>query len=251
MQLAAFLAEVGIYRPADVDLAHLKAFYEALVHRGVSASTRRRKVFALKTFFHALKTAKIIDYNPAVGLLPDPHPVRAIRALSIQERRALLGACASSIRGRAVIELLLATGITLSEVTRLNVTDVDVYRYQGRLFVRRPERYKQRELPLDYEVCHALDIWLKTRPDSDDLALFVGRFKKGIGERTVQRIVKRCLTKAGIENASVSSLRHTYAVHQLLQGVTLPTLKERLGLAHRGDVLLYMPVVEAMSRRIE
>ena len=245
-QLIEFLGERGVQRPAEVGLNHLQAFIATQNQRPIA----RRKVFALKTFFHFLKQAEIIASNPAAVIIPPPHEEPQPRALNTQEYRALLGACAYSIRDRALIELLLGTGITLSEVVQLTMYDVDINRDKGQLFVHGKGGYKRRILPLDFSVCHALDTWLVTRPDIDDPALFVTKFYKPLGERSVQDIVHRYLKRARIISASVSSLRHTYAVQELLKGTPLPTLQERLGLANRQDVVWYVPIAESMRRQV-
>jgi site-specific recombinase XerD len=133
-----------------------------------------------------------------------------------------LGACAYRIRDRALIEVLLATGITLAEAARLQIFDysMELQGHRGQLVVQ--ERgYKHRSLPLDYGVCQAVDAWLTIRPPIDDPALFVTRFDKPMGERSVQNNIQWYLKQARISNASVSALRHTYAVHCLLQGMDL------------------------------
>ena len=244
-QLIHFLEERGVQEPAEVGLDHLRAFIATFKQCAIT----RRKVFALKMFFHFLKQANLIVSNPAAAMIPPPHEAPRPRALNTQEYRALLGACAYSIRDRALIELLLGTGITLSEAVQLTMYDVDIYRDKGQLYV--PNRgYKRRILPLDFGACHALDAWLITRPDIDNPALYVTKFKKPLGERSIQHIVRRYLTKARITNASVSSLRHTYAVQELLKGTDLPTLQQRLGLANRQDVAGYLPIVESMRKRV-
>jgi site-specific recombinase XerD len=246
-QFIRFVEEQGITQPQDITLAHLNAFLTAFEQRPIA----RRKAFALKVFFHYLKQAEILSHNPADALIPPPHDALHPRVLTIQERRALLGVCAYRIRDRALIEVLLATGITLAEVARLQVFDygIELQGHRGQLVVQ-GRGYKHRSLPLDYEVCQALDAWLTIRPPIDDPALFVTRFEKPLGERSVQHIVQWYLKQARISNASVSALRHTYAVHCLSQGMDLAVLQQRLGLANRQDTALYVAAAEALQGKV-
>lgn len=247
VQLIGFLRERGILRVAAVRRTHLEAFLMALEPR----PSQRRKVFALKAFFQCLKQAGLTAHNLAEAVIPPPHDEQPPRVLNIQECRALLGACAYSIRDRALIELLLATGITLSEVARLRIQDfsVDLYGSGGQLWVQ-GRGHKRRKLPLEYAVCHALETWLKVRSEIAEPALFVSKFEQPLGERSVQNIVRKYLQKARIDGASVSTLRHTYAVNELFRGTNLPTLQQRLGLANRQDVACYEPLAAGMRRRI-
>jgi integrase/recombinase XerD len=247
MQLIDFLNERGIWRVGEVSLAHLNTFLDTLKKR----PSQRRKVFALKTFFQFLKGAELTQQDLATAVIPPPHDEPEPRVLTIQECRALLGACAYRIRDRALIELLLATGVTLSEVVRLAVSDLimDLYGNNGQLWVQ-GNGYKRRKLPLDFEVCHALNAWLKIRPTIGDSSLFVTKFDKPLGERSVQNIIQQYLKKARISNASVSSLRHTYAVQELLRGAPLPVLQQRLGLANRQDVIPYVAAAEAVRKLV-
>lgn len=246
-QFVRFLEERGAKWPKEVSLVHLQAFIASFEDR----PSARRKVFALKAFFQFLYLAGYVSQNLAEAAIPPPHEQPQPRVLTMQECRALLGACAYSIRDRALIELMLATGITLSEVVRLGVHDYAV-ELQGNLgqLVVRGKGHKSRTLPLSYDICQALDAWLVIRPQIAVPILFVSKFEKPLGERSVQHIVHRYLKRAKISNASVSTLRHTYAVHQLLQGMDVAVLQHRLGLANHQDAAFYMGVAEGARKRV-
>ena len=237
-QLVAFLAAHGIYRLGEIAPNHLHDFLRTIEGQPI----QRRKVFALKSFFAFLKHDDMIAEDLGEGLIPPPHHERRLRVLNSQEQRKLREACNHHVRDRALVELLLSTGITLCEVVRLMVYDVDTDRKRGRLHV--PGRgYKRRTLPLDAAICQTLDAWLVRRPGGTELALFTNRFQKTLGERSIQSIVRKYLVRVGIGGASVSTLRHTYAVNQLLHSVDLATLQNQLGLANRQDVEPYVSVI--------
>src|SRR5690606_37332707 len=95
----------------------------------------------------------------------------------------------------------------------------------GLLKVRGKGR-KERTLPLNYKVCRALRQWLKARPSVDTSALFVTKFGKAIGPRAVQNVVTKHLVEAGIQDASVHTLPHSFATHHVAKGTDLRTLQE-------------------------
>lgn len=254
-QLVGFLEKQGIGRPADVRLSHLTAFLAELDRRGYSGVTRRRKTASIKSFFRFLKVYDLIANNPAEQLTPPERETREPRYLTTREYQALLRACSHHPRDAAIVELLLQTGIRLSEVARLAVTDIELParisrdpENTGSITIHGKGR-KSRTLPLNYKACRAIRAWLAVRLEIDHPALFVTKFREPVGKQAIQRIVKKYLTEAGIRSASVHTLRHTFGTHHVVKGTNLKTIQEALGHESLNTTSVYISTAKAAMKR--
>lgn len=255
MQLGSFLQGRGIGKPADVRLSHLTGFMAELDRRGYSGVSRRRKTASVKSFFRFLKVYELITYNPAEQLAPPERESREPRFLTAQEYQALLRACSHQPRDAAIIELLLQTGTRLSEVARLSISDIELParinrdpENTGSICIQGKGR-KTRTLPLNYKACRALKAWLSVRPDVDHSALFVTKFREAMGKQAIQRTVKKYLKDAGIQNASVHTLRHTFGTHHVARGTNLKTIQEALGHESLNTTSIYISTAKAAMKR--
>ncbi len=115
-QLATFLNTHGAVKPAHVGLSQLQSFLADLDTKGLSGVTRRRKTASIRALFGFLATSGFIPHNPTQQLIPPEREYREPRYLTRGEYQALLQACSHDIRDAAIIELILQTGIQLSEV---------------------------------------------------------------------------------------------------------------------------------------
>jgi len=257
-QLIAFLDAQGLTGPQEVTLADLQAFLAHLDEQGLAGVTRRRKAASLRAFFGFLHAAGYIAQNPTQGLTPPQIERKEPRFLTTQEYQALLRACSHQPRDAALIELLLQTGMRLSEVARLRVDDIELPgritqdpANTGSVLVHGKGR-KQRTLPLNYKACRALKAWLAVRPQSESRALFLTKFRQPMSTRAIQRVVEKYLQEAGIANASVHTLRHSFATHHVAKGTSLKTVQEALGHADLKTTSIYVSTAkEAMKRDLQ
>ncbi len=254
-QLANFLEARGTRRVGETNLSHLQVFLADLDARGLTGVTRRRKTASIKAFFGFLTAHGLLARNPARALIPPEREHKEPRFLTTQEYRALLRACAHQTRDAAIIELMLQTGLRLSEVARLTVDDVELPprinrdpSNTGSIFIRGKGR-KSRTLPLNYKACRALKAWLRIRPDIPEPALFVTKFRAPMGPRAIQRVVKKYMDEAGIRQASVHTLRHSFATHHVAQGTSLRTIQEALGHADLKTTSIYIATAKAAMKR--
>lgn len=102
----------------------------------------------------------------------------------------------------------------------------------GLVHVRGGKGRKDRTLPLNYKACKALRAYLKIRPRVEYDNLFISKFREPLGPRGVQEMVQEYLEEAGIQGASVHSLRHTFGTQHVAKGTSLRTVQEALG--HKG-----------------
>ena len=257
-QLTVFLAALGIAHPSEVNLSHLQRFLAELDRRGLSGVTRRRKTSAIKAFFASLNAYGLIRDNPSLLLVPPEREYKEPRFLTTQEYRALMLSCSHETRDAAIIELLLQTGIRLSEVARLTTDDIELplrinrdAANTGRVFIRGKGR-KNRTLPLNYKACRALKAWLSIRPEVDEPGLFVTKFRQPMGPRAIERMVQKYMDEAGIRGASVHTLRHSFATHHVAKGTSLRTIQEALGHSDLRTTSVYVSTAkEAMKRELQ
>ena len=159
-----------------------------------------------------------------------------------------MAACAHNPRDFAVVQLLLQTGIKLSELTQLALSDVELLSVRslekkdvGYLHIRGSERQKARILPLNRKACLALNLYLKERiTQKTNSVLFVSRFGTQLGARGVEKIIDKYLRSVGISDASVQSLRHTFGAYHAAMGASIKTLQEAMGYKDKRSTMIYI-----------
>jgi len=253
--LVAFLNRTGKMKVGQVTRADLEAFLAYLDQKGYSGAARRRKVYAIRSFFSFLEDAEAVAANLAAKLTPPKQEKKEPRVLTEEEYKALLRACNHEVRDSAIIELLLQTGIRLSELAGLTLADVELPRTisrnpddTGSLHVKGKGR-KERTIPLNYKACKALKAWLRIRPEVDHDALFVTKFRKPMGPGALQYVVKKYLKEAGIKGASLHTLRHTFATHHVAKGTSLRSVQEALGHADLKTTSVYVSLARKVMNR--
>ena len=253
--LVAFLAQRGVTKTDDVSLRDLESYQAEMDRRGYKPSTRQRKTYAIKSFFRFLEHQGLAAENVASGLVPPRPEKREPRFLSEEEYQRLLRVCSHDPRDAAIVEVLLQTGMRLSELAGSTVTDVEI----PKRITRNPDNTgtvrvlrkggKTQLIPLNYKACQALAAWLKVRPEVDHDALFVTKFKAPMSPRAIQYRVRKYLDEAGIKGASVHTLRHTMATHHVARGTDLKTLQETLGHADLATTSIYVSLAKKAQRQ--
>ena len=253
--LIAFLEQNGKTRLDQVSVRDLQAYLAELDRRGYAGTSRKRKTYSIKSLFRFLYDSGYLTEDIAKRLIPPHTGQKEPRVLSKAEYTALLRACAHHPRDSAIIEVLLQTGLRLSEIARLRLDDVELAGRItqspdtiGRLHILGKGR-KDRWIPLNYKACRALKTWLKARPDVDHDGLFVTKFKKPLGVRAIQHVVKKYLKEAGVKGASVHTLRHSFATHHVAQGTSLRTVQEMLGHADLKTTSIYVQLAQEVVRK--
>jgi site-specific recombinase XerD len=140
--------------------------------------------------------------------------------------------------------LLLQTGIRLSELTRLSLTDIhlpdsiEIIGFGSR---------KGRAIPLNSRARETLQSYIAIRPVSD--ILFLSHTGKPLGNRGVEKVVMKYYRMANITGASVHSLRHTFATHHIAKSTSIKTLQEVMGFQDIRSVETYIPLVQELKRK--
>ena len=216
------LETVKIDRIQAVDLA---AFRKHLIQeKSHRPATVNRRVQCLRTFFAWLQSRSILRENPALSLqfirgIARPRPV----VLQPKEVLALLRTTAHSAHGTArrnlaLCQLLLQTGMRLSEVVGLKVKDLELRERSGAVRIGQGGGLKAREIPLNLTARRALRDYLDSRGVVESEAwVFESKRKAPLSARGIQKVIHDLAAKAGIKRVGVSvhSLRHTFAANYL------------------------------------
>ena len=244
-QLGAYLDERDL-DPLAVTHRELAGFLSALALGGASAATLQRKAACLRSFYRHLRREGQIEYDPTAELRGPRRAQRLPGVLSRDEVGRLLGAPAgsspSTLRDRALLELLYACGLRASEAVGLTLDDVDV---QEELLCARGKGSKERLVPIGREAIAALRAYLALgRPVlvglSPERHLFVNRRGGGLSRQGLYKIVQGYADAVGLKDRmSPHTLRHTFATHLLAGGCDLRTLQEMLGHADIATTQLY------------
>lgn len=227
----SFLKEAGLSQWKEVQQQQLIHFLSLKKHEYAPASISRALI-AIKVFFRFLKREGVISAN-FTHLLETPKIWQLIPdVLSLEEMERLLSAPDTSnlkgARDLAILEILYATGLRVSELCQLNIADVDEHaiRIQGK-------GGKERVVPLGGKASQALDAYLSyrdTRAAGRQDALFLGRGDRPINRVSVWKIVKHYAREAGIAKTIFPhTFRHSFATHLLDNGADLRVIQEMLG----------------------
>lgn len=230
----------------EIQVQDVIFFMEHLIQEGYASSSRARAVISIKVFFKFLFREEIKKTD--LGLLLDtPKLWQTLpEILSTNEVERLLAqpdvATEQGIRDKAILELLYATGIRVSELVGLTIYDIDDD--QIRVFGKGS---KERIVPVSSRAIRAVDAYLnqvRHQFESEkQQALFLSMKAKPINRMQVWKIVKECAKKAAIEkNIFPHALRHSFASHLLDGGADLRIIQEMLGHAHISSTDRYTHV---------
>lgn len=173
------------------------------------------------------------------------------RVLTIDEYTQLL-AVIDDVRDRAIVELILQTGLRLVDVHRLDVQDVNIPDPLTDKSVGRAQvdgRGDNGLLYLNTKACRALVAWLAERPGAPTDALFVSRNSRRLSRRQIQRLMDKYVQEAGLEHTTLQVLRHSFAVHHLLNGTPVNQVKEYLGHKWARSTEVYLEAARSLKIR--
>ena len=222
---------------------HLRSWSAQCYRRGLSAKSVQRRLSASRSFFRYLLREKLVTANPAADVTA-PKPGKRLPGNLDADRMARLldiddeGPIAD--RDRAILELLYSSGLRLSELTGLDLDDIDLA--DGTVRVT-GKGSKERIVPVGRMARQALAAWLKSRggfADGDDNALFLSQRGNRLSGRSVQARVKHWAKRQGIDaNVYPHLFRHSFASHLLESSHDLRGVQELLGHANISTTQVY------------
>jgi site-specific recombinase XerD len=231
-------------RPAELTRDGVQAHIAGMVTTGSEPNTARLRLASLRAFTRWLADEGEIDDDPLIGLRPPKLTVKVTDALTDDQLRLLLKACAGkSLRDRrdeAIVRLMLETGLRAGEVIGLQTTDLDLPR--GLVTVRRGKGGKGRIVPFSSQTAAALDRYLRARRGhrrAEGAALWVGVGGKGFGYHGLNDTLRDRARAAGIPRFHLHLLRHTAATRWLRAGGSEQGLMSIAGWSTRSMIDRY------------
>jgi integrase/recombinase XerC len=243
------LGIVGVASLHAIDAREVRAYLAALHSRGLDPTSVARKLAAVRSWWRFLVRRGVVDQNPALRIRA-PRPSRKLVSfLPIDETVALMEARLprSTPRDTAIVELLYASGLRVSELVGLDLADVDLAGMTVRVLGK---GNKERIVPFGSAAGRALHGHLGER-GGDGGALFRNRRGGRLTVRSVHTIVRRRAAAAGIgRRVSPHTLRHTFATHLLDSGADLRMIQELLGHSRLSTTQRYTHVGSDQLMRI-
>lgn len=245
-QLINFLKGLEKAEIHDISTKDLRAFMVKLSKEGYTPKSISRKTNSTKTFFRFLKVSDVITDDPATLLEHPKFDMKPPRILSKMEYRALRDAARSDVRISAIIEVLLQTGIRIGELSKLRVGDVHWSENSkpGELHVPSGESYPERNVPLNKAAEASLKKYLDTRPQTKDETLFVTKTGRPLLVRNIRTAIDRYFKLAGIKDAKVNDLRHTFVAHHLMAGTSLVLVSKLAGHKRLATTEKYLNLIQ-------
>ncbi len=241
--------ESSSFRIDDIDRLTIRLWLGEMSENGMARNTIARKVASVRSFFKYCYKRGYIQKNPAHLLIVPKKEERLPGTARLKDIEAMMeladGDSPQKHQDRAILELFYSTGMRLSELTGLNLTDLNLPQKQVTVFGKGS---KQRTVPLGDKAVEALNEHLKTRKkllssksNADaKTALFIAPAGGRMYPRKVQRIVKEYFLKVSeITQKSPHTLRHSFATHMLDAGADIRLIKEFLGHANLASTQVY------------
>jgi len=221
--------------PRAVDPRDIREYKGYLVRKGLKPSTINRRLIALRRFFRWAKQEGLVGESPFDVLekvLVKEQKDTAPRWLDRKEQLALLRAVrkGENKRDLAIIQTLLGTGLRISELAALKVSDLEISERKGWLYVRKGKGSKARDIPLDNKTRQVLSSYLEERPEDGAERLFSGQ-RGPLSEPGINYLVTKYAYQAKLENCTPHTLRHTF-------GKTLVEVKQPKGKTAYADFTL-------------
>jgi len=254
-----FLKTRGVSSLKDVDRNVLRDYLAQLMENGYVKGSIARKLSAIRSFFRYLLREEVLPINPAATTSSPKLDRRLPSFLTIEQVVRLLNAPDLSTpqgqRDRALMELLYAGGVRVSELVNLNLEQVSLGNDE---IVVRGKGAKERVVLIGKPAAEALETYIKQgRPKLFGTkirmtnALFVNRYGERLPERRVQRILEKYANLAGInKRVHPHLLRHTFATHLLDGGADLRVVQELLGHADLSSTQIYTHVSKSQARKV-
>lgn len=242
---ASFCSKSGVPVP-QAGRDHVTAYLRSLQGRRLKATTIARRLAAIRTFYRYLALQNASRTDPTAECAPPRRTSRLPRVLSVQEVDRLLArprpVDPAGQRDLAMLELLYATGVRVSELVLLDRENVDLEQGMVRLFGKGA---KERIVPVGSRAVAALTRYLaRGRPhlagNKATNALFLNRSGRRLTRQGFWKILKKYAREAGIEREiSPHVLRHSFATHLLENGADLRSVQEMLGHSDISTTQIY------------
>lgn len=227
-QLTKHLFDKGVTAVEEITSDHLTDFIKELSETGkLAQKSVSRKINTIKSFFNYLIRVEAIQTNPAQALTHPKLEPKEPRILSTPEYMALREVSRRDIKLYTMVEVLLQTGIRISELSGLELGHLDLGD-KATLFIPKRESQKERVVPLNKRVKEQIQQFVKEKNIAGGF-LFSTKSGNQILIRNIRATMERLFKRAGLKGINVNDLRHTFTAYQLEKGVSLETVSRVAG----------------------
>lgn len=242
-QLADFVTKKAKNLVTEVSSEDIDEFKELLKKQRYTSKSISRKINSIKAYFRFLIGLEVINDNPAEVISHPKFDQSPPRILSKLEYRALRDACRGDARMSAIVELLLQTGMRISELASLQLSEVDLER--NIIYIKAQNSRSARKVPMNTAAKQALTDYLKIRPRAREKTVFLTKTCRPFLVRNIRTAIDRYFRLAGIKDAKVNDLRHTFIVEQLKAGTPLVYISQLVGHKRITTTEKYLKLIEA------
>jgi integrase/recombinase XerC len=252
-----FLRTRGISSLKEVEKLTLRDYLAHLMKQGFVKASIARKLSAIRSFYRYLLREQMVSTSPVATTSSPKLDKRLPSFLTLEEIRQLLEAPDLSTpqgqRDRALLELLYASGLRVSELVQLDPEQVNLETREIRVWGKGA---KERVVLMGTPATEALSTYLnqgrlKLLDRKKSNALFINRYGERLPERRIQTILVRYARLAGIDKkVHPHLLRHTFATHLLDGGADLRVVQELLGHADLSSTQIYTHVTKSQAKRV-
>ncbi|MDN5344892.1 MAG: integrase/recombinase XerD [Clostridia bacterium] len=256
-QFMQYLEKAGIKSFQDVGRGLLVAYLVKMQQEGRSPSTISQHLAALKSFYHFLLRERLVESDPTANLETPRQLKKLPRVLTVAEVERLLNQPRpdkpAGLRDKAMLELLYATGLRVSELVSLNVDQVNL---EGEFVRCLGKGARERVVPIGQVACFHLRTYLehgrgKLIKKKTEPALFVNQHGRRLSRQGCWKILKGYARTANLkEEITPHTLRHSFATHLLENGADLRSVQELLGHADIGTTQIYTHLTRKKIREV-
>lgn len=241
----------------EVDRQLLRGYISSLQGEGYEKTSISRKLSALRSFYNYLIQRDLISANPLLAvsspkldkkLPPFLSGEEVVRMLESPDTGTPLGQ-----RDRAMLELLYASGLRVSEIAKLDLGNINLDTLEVRVWGKRS---KERVVLIGKPAAAALQLYLgdgrrQLLGGYRTEALFVNRYGRRLSQRSIQRAISRYALAAGLDKRVFPHMvRHSFATHLLDGGADLRVVQELLGHANLTTTQIYTHVTQSQARKV-
>jgi tyrosine recombinase XerC len=255
MEFFGFVSGKGIETLKDVNKLTLRSYLAHLLEKGFAKSSIARKLSAVRSFYRYLMREEMISASPAATTVSPKLDKRLPYFLTVEEAKRLVESPDLSQpqgqRDRALLELLYASGMRVSELVNMNIEQLNLATNEIRVWGKGA---KERIVLIGEPAAQALNTYIeKGRREllggEKNNALFVSRYGGRLPARTVQKILTKYARNIN-KKVHPHILRHTFATHLLDGGADLKVVQELLGHADLSSTQIYTHVTQSRARQI-
>jgi site-specific recombinase XerD len=212
------------------------------INKSYTPKAINRKIATIRSYFDFLVTEGYLKTNPVQKLKSAKLGRHLPKVLTESDIKLFFETLYNTkddfvIRDIAIFELFYASGIRISELTGINIEDID---FDNMMIKVKGKGDKERIVLINESAYKAINNYLNQRPQVNSRSLFISKKNTRLSARMIEYIFEKYLKKAGINKpASPHTLRHSFATHMLQRGSDLVTIKELLGHANLSTTQIY------------